>query len=284
MKNPILLVFWGVAALFLALALGLAWYQHQVETWPRVNVQVEDRQVVRDNYGKYVGEVTVTTPAGQHLKVRTSWASSQFATMQSKMDAIPTTTSLPENPEDPKDLRLPPEDIDAILPWCIAAGGLLFAVIPVGVMALADRKDCIRITGTLFILIGALFMVLGGGLAYQRVDVLRNWQQVEGTVISSWPSQRGGRGQVGKDAEFRYQVNGVEVRSVLGTRNGTRDRAWLESQLQPETTRMLRYNPANPKLATFEASWSFGYFWECVLMLGLGAVTAGLGLAVRKLL
>lgn len=284
MKDPVVLVFWGIALLFFALALGLGWNQHQVQCWPRVQVQVVDKQVVPNSSGQYLGEVTVTTPAGQKLKLRTSWSSSQSASIQSRLDTLPKTAALPENPQDPNDLRLPPDDTDALLPWFIAAGGLLFAIIPVGVIALSQRKDGIRIAAGLFVLIGVLLMALGGGLTYQRVEVLRNWPQVEGTVVSSWPVPRGGRGQMAKDAEFRYLVNGAEVNSVLGIRTGTRDLNWLETQLQPGTTRPLRYNPANPKLATFEASWSFGYFWECVLMLGLGAMTSGLGLAIRKLL
>lgn len=284
MKDPILLVFWGVAALFLVLAAGLAWTQHQIDSWPRVTVQIQDRQVVPDRHGKYVGEVTVTTAKGEQLKLRTSWASSQSASMQSTLDSLPQTAALPENPQDPKDLRLPAQDTDALMPWFIAVGGLLFAVIPVGVIALSERKDGIRIAATLFVLIGLLMLGLGAGLAYQRAQVLRTWPEVEGTVVSSWRIARGSRGRLGKDAEFRYQVNGAEVHSVVGTRGGSNDRAWLDSLLQPGTTQKLRYNPANPKLATFEASWSFGYFWECVLMLGIGAVTAGMGLAIRKLL
>lgn len=276
-KEPVVLAFWAVALVFLAVAGWLGWSQHQLAGWARVNGRVVRSQVVPDGQGKYVGEVTVETADGER-QVRTSWSSQLAANMQSTLDETPPgrQLALPQNPADAKDLRWPPKPEDAILPWAVAGGGLLFALIPVGVVALSERKDAIKIAGGLFVALG-LGMVAGGlWLTYQRVDVLRNWPEVQGRVLSSWEVPRG-RTIWGVDAEFAYTVEGTEIHTVLGSRG-------RGSLLTVGSTHMLRYQPGHPKVATFEASWSPGYFWECLVLGLVGASTCGLGLAVRRFL
>ncbi len=262
--------------MLLAVAGWLGWSQHQVAGWARVSGQVLSSQVLPDAHGKYVGEVTVRTAEGER-RVRTSWSSQLSSDMQATLDQAPAGAHLafPQNPDDARDLRWPPKPQDAILPWGVGLGALLFVFIPVGVVALSERKDAIQIAGGIFMLLGLGMM--GGGLvlAYQRVEVLRQWPEVEGTVISSWEVPRGRR-IWGVDAEIAYVVDGVEVRSVLGSRG--------RSQLLPAGRKhLLRYQPGHPKVATFEASWSAGYFWECLVLGLVGLSTCGLGLGVRRL-
>ena len=277
MKDPVILAFWAVALLFLAVAGWLGWSQHQVAGWARVSGQVVSSQVLPDGQGKYVGEVTVRTAEGER-QVRTGYSSDLATSVQATLDETPAGSNLafPQNPANARDLRWPPRPEDAILPWAVAGGGLLFAFIPVGVVALSQRKDAIKIAGGIFVLLGVGMIVGGLWLGYQRVGVLRNWPQVEGKVISSWEVPRG-KNTWGVDAEFAYSVGGTEIRTVLSSRG--------RSALLPAgTVQILRYCPGHPKVATFEAAWSLGYFWECLVLGLVGTSTCGLGLAVRRLL
>ncbi|MBS2037052.1 DUF3592 domain-containing protein [bacterium] len=275
LKEPVMLVFWAVALVFLAVAGWLGWSQHQLNTWARVSGRVVRSQVLPDGQGKYVGEVTVLTADGER-KLRTSWSGQLASRVQSTLDETPagTTLALPQNPADAQDLRWPPQPEDALLPWVVAGGGILFALIPVGVVALSERKDAIKIAGGIFVALGLGMLAGGAWLTYQRLDVLRNWPEIQGQVLSSWEAPRG-RNIRGVDAEFAYTVDGSEVRSVLSSRGRA-------SLLEPGSTHLLRYQPGHPKLATFEASWSLGYFWECMVLGLVGASTCGLGLAVRR--
>ena len=272
-----MLVFWAVALLLWVLAGWLGWSQHQLNGWARVSAQVVSSQVVPDGQGKYVGEVTVSTADGER-KVRTSSSSQLAANVQATLDETPagTTLALPQNPSEAKDLRWPPQPADAIVPWAVAGGGLLFILIPVGVVALSERRDAMKIAGGIFATLGLGLMGAGLWLTYQRVDVLRNWTEVQGQVLSSWEVPRG-RTIWATDAEFVYTVEGREIHSVLGSRG-------RGSLLPVGSTHMLRYQPGHPRVATFEASWSLGYFWECLVLGVVGLSTCGLGLAMRRFL
>lgn len=276
-KDPVIWIFWAVALILLAGAGCLGWSQHRVAGWARVSGQVVRSRVVADAHGKWLGELTVRTSEGER-QVRSNWASPLAKNMQATLDQAPAGTNLafPQNPADARDLRWPPKPEDAIMPWALVGGALLFVFIPVGVVALSQRKDAIKIAGGIFVLLG--WTMIGGGLvvAYQRMDVLRHWPEVEGTVVSSWEVPRGRR-IWGVDAEIAYLVDGVAVRSVLGSRG----RSQL---LQAGSKHLLRYEPGHPKVATFEASWSFGYFWECLVLGLVGVSTCGLGLGMRRLL
>ncbi|MBX3172573.1 MAG: DUF3592 domain-containing protein [Candidatus Eremiobacteraeota bacterium] len=276
MRDPVVLIFWAVALLLLAVAGWSGWNQHQIAGWARVSGQVVSSRVLPDAHGKYVGELTVRTADGER-QVRTGWASQLASRMQATLDETPAGTNLafPQNPADAKDLRWPPQPQDAIMPWALAGGALLFVFIPVGVVALSQRKDAIKIAGSIFLVLG-LGMIAGGlVVGYSRIDVLRHWPAVEGTVISSWEVQRSRR-IWGVDAEFAYVVDGREIRSVLGSRG--------RSGLLPAGSKhWLRYQPGHPKVASFEAGWTLGYFWEGLVLGLVGLGIGGLGLGMRKL-
>ncbi|MFN8608574.1 MAG: hypothetical protein U0931_13635 [Vulcanimicrobiota bacterium] len=155
LKDPVVLIFWTVALMLLALAGWLGWSQQQVAGWARVGGQVVSSRVLPDGQGKYRGELTVRTADGEQT-VRTGWSSQLSAGMQATLDETPTGTTLafPQNPADTKDLRWPPQPQDAFLPWALAASAGLFAFIPVGVVALSQRRDAIKIAGSIFVVLG----------------------------------------------------------------------------------------------------------------------------------
>ena len=166
--------------------------------------------------------------------------------------------------------------------------GLLFAAIPIGVVALSKRQDAFKIAGRLFSAIGLIMIGISGLLGYEKVDILRNWPQVDATIVSAKIGERPSRRQSlsGLDLVVRYNVNQQAIETAVYSRGGTSDSAWLQRQLSdrmaPGKTIAVRYQPSNIRVATFEADWSLGYFWECALTLIIGLTTACLGMAVTK--
>lgn len=56
MKDPVILAFWAVALLFLAVAGWLGWSQHQAAGWARVSGQAVSSTLLPDGQGKMWGE------------------------------------------------------------------------------------------------------------------------------------------------------------------------------------------------------------------------------------
>ena len=291
-RDPVLLIFFGIAALTVLGAMALGWQNHRVASWPRVPVQVISSEVARNKYDTYEGQVKVRLADGAEKLLVTSWASSNPAAIQAELVGLQVGASVgvPQDPENTNDMRLPPDPSQAWVPWVLAAGGLLFALIPIGVIALSERKDAVRIGGLVFVACGLLFAGVGGWLAWSKIDVLRNWPEAEATVMEARVGYRPGKRRAlqGIDLVMTYQAGGQEIRSVVGSRAGTSDTAWVENQIAttyaPGTKHRIRFRETFPTDATFEAEWSIGYFWEAVLAAGLGLMTAGLGAAIAKFL
>ncbi len=290
LREPVILIFWLIGAAFLLSGLVVGWQTHQVSNWPTVSAKVINSQVIKDSDGKYVGQVEFEVADAPHVTLTTSWGSSSMTLMQSEIDWMKTgsTILLPNNPRKSSDFRFPPRASDALIPGVLALAGLLFAAIPIGVVALSQRQDAFKIAGQIFSAIGFITIGVSGLLTFEKVDVLRNWPQTEATVVTAKVGERPSRRQslAGLDLVIRYTVDQQTIEAAIYSRGGTSDRAWLERQLSermaPGKTITIRYQPSNPRLATFEADWSFSYFWECALTLIIGLMTACLGLAVTK--
>lgn len=292
LKDPVVTIFFVIAALVVAGALTLGHYQARVARWPRLNVTVVSSEVVAEAGGRYLGRVVFREQSGTEGSVVTSWGSSDPATMESSLRPFEAGAriALPQNPADPGDLRLPPDPMDAWLPWFLAAGGLLFALVPVGVVALSNRKDALRVGGLVFAMTGALVVSIGVYLGAKKVRILTAWSISEGTVIESQvgfrPGRRGPRYAV--DTLMQYQVAGQEMNAMVGSASGQADRSEVEQELKtrfaPGSQHEIRYNPEFPKEATYEAEWTPAYFWEALLFFGLGLVMTGLGWAMARFL
>lgn len=289
--DPVLLIFFAIAALIEIGALGLGWYQARVADWPRVAAQVLSSEVTDTGQGRYSGLVKVRLSDGQEAQLTTPRGSSDPASIQLDLEAFPAGMALgiPQNPDDPKDLRLPPDPSEAWLPWILAASGSLFALIPIGVVALSRRQDAIAIGGRVFIVCGAVMLAIGVYGAWTKIHILRSWPEVEATVVESRAGFRPGKSRVlrGVDLIVDYTAEGQAVRGMLAARGGS-DPARVEEQVRelyaPGRRIKVRYQPGHPRNATFEAAWSMGFFWEALLLGGLGLVMAGLGAVMARFL
>jgi hypothetical protein len=290
--EPVILVFFAVAALFVLGAVGLGWQQHRVDAWPRVVVEVISSEVTLNQYNTYQGEVRVRLAGGGEKLLVTSWSSVKAEEIRAQLESLPAgaAVGVPQNPENKEELQLPPDPSQAWLPWALAGGGLLFALVPVGVVALSERKDAVRICGLVFVGCGCLMFGVGAWMVWGKVQVIQSWPEVEATVVESRVGLRPGRRRPlrGIDSVMTYQVDGKEIKALVASRAGTSDFAWVEQQVAgtyaPGTKHRIRYRKTAPQDATFEAAWSLAYFWEGLLSAGLGLMTAGLGAAVAKFL
>jgi hypothetical protein len=292
LRDPVLLVFFAIAALVVGGALALGWYEHRIGSWPLAPVEILTSEVVRDQYDRYQGQVKARTSGGQERVLTTTWSVTDPADMEAQMEAFPEgqTVGIPQNPEDPEDLRLPPDPNQAWLPWILASCGLLFALVPVGVVALTRREDALAVGGLVFVGCGLLVAGIGGAMILAKVDVLRNWTPAEATVLESRAGTRPGtrRPLHGIDLVVSYDAGGQTRRAAIGSRAGTSDAAWVQNQVATVyavgTRHQILYDPSSQYRATFEAGWTLGYFWEGLLAAVLGLMMALGGAAMARYL
>ncbi|MGE0492329.1 MAG: DUF3592 domain-containing protein [Vulcanimicrobiota bacterium] len=288
LRDPVVLIFWGIGALLLALGGFFGWSMQRVAGWPKLTVEVISSQVV-PNGNDFLGEVRIKTSQGAEKVLTTSWSSSDVTLIESALAATPVgaEVDLPQNPSDPEDLRLPPGGSDWIIPLALAGGGLLFGVIPVGVMALSDRSDAVALAGLGFVVIGLGLVGVGVVLVVKKVDVLTNWPVAEATVISNRivPATRN---TLRLQVRCSYTAEGQTVESTLSTRASSRNRSQLEQlaagSLAVGSHPQVRYRKGSPRVGTFEAAWTFGYFWETVLVSCGGFLLVGLGALMKRYL
>ena len=290
LKDPVVLIFFTLGLVIILGALVLAWNQYRVESWPTVAAEVVSTQVVQNSHGRHEGRVQVKL--GERLLTLTSRDTTDPADIEEGMsDWRPgSTLVLPQNPENPEDLRLPLDTLGHWVPWLVAFGGLAFILVPVGVVALTERKDAVRIIGAILVAAGLLFLGIGTVMTYRKTEILRNWPETEATILKSEVGRRPGnrRVQRGVDLVVEYKVGQELVRSAAGQRGSTMDlesvREAVATTYAPGRKLRVRYQPSSPHRVTFEAVWRLSYFWEALLFLGLGLVTALLGWLVGRYL
>ncbi|MCA9792510.1 MAG: DUF3592 domain-containing protein [Candidatus Eremiobacteraeota bacterium] len=288
LREPVVLIFWGIGALLLALGGFFGWSMQRVASWPKLTVEVISSQAV-PNGNDFLGEVRVKTSQGAEKVLTTSWSSSDVTLIESALAATPVgaQVDLPQNPSDPEDLRLPPGGSDWIIPLALAGAGLLFGVIPIGVMALSDRSDAAALAGLGFMVIGLGLVGVGGIMVFKKVDVLTNWPVAEATVVSNRivPATRT---TLRLQVQCAYTAEGQRVESTLSTRASSRNRSQLEQlaagSLAVGSHLQVRYRKGSPRVGTFEAAWTFGFFWEAVLVTCGGFLLVGLGALMKRYL
>lgn len=273
--KSIVLMFWAVAGLFVALAVGLGWSVYQVGTWPRASAVVLSSQVAPDGSGAFEARLVVTV--NNQERQLSAGEGPVAQDLQARLDHWKAGSQMivAENPASAADVRIPPEAADWILPVALALGGVLMAAMPIAVMAFSQRKDAFVLTGRFFILLGAACLAAGPVVAFERVQVLRNWPETQAKVMNVWETA-GRRGNRGVSAEFAYRVSDTDFRSVVSSRGPSGEHFEIGSN------RTLRYNPGNPREATFEAAWGLGYFWEALVLSVVGLSTAVMGLLVAR--
>ena len=293
-QNPILAVFFLVALAFMA---GGAWMiqtNFKVASWPPMPVTVAESRVVQLREGEYTGMVEVVFGADKRKQMQVGFSSASLSLIESALAPYPKGQEihLAVNPEDPDDLRFRPEGfLNAwLLPTALIGGGALFILIPLGALAFSRRSDCIQGVGWTFAGVGLLFLALGTGLGYHKMQVLRTWPEVEGTVAESRVESRlNSKGRYhGLKLVFTYTVEGRSYRTATGSTGTTSSVADQEAKVRgdyaPGTRHRIRYLPRDPGVISFEASWSLGFLWECVLAAALGFVTLAMGVSIARFL
>ena len=287
-RDPVVLLF---SLIGLAFLLGAGLYGHYLWTisshWPRVDAIIQESKLSSAR-GNYRGEVVVSyRAAGQEYQTTiTSGISSGSADLVRKeLAEYPPQEHcmLPLNPDNPQDVRLKPGTGEAILVGGLALGGLLFILIPVGVVALSRRQDAIRLTGFTFMAIGALFGLLGLALGWTRVQVLRNWPSTDATVVSS--SMGGGLKRHWLLVEFSYEVAGKPYQVRTGSSWSTTSAASVEDSVRfyaPGSHHPVHYRADAPDVIDFESAWSLATFWPAAVALLVGASTTLLGFLVTR--
>ncbi len=271
-------------------AVALDQYFRELQSWPKISGMVVSVGAVPNSSGNFVGQVEVRSDQGEVLVITTDWSSPDPGRIQGELGSFEEgeMVGIPQNPRDPQDLRLPPDPKQLWVPLALALGGILFVLIPIGVVALSERKNAPVAVGASFGVLGALLAILGAlGIAHKVVQ-LQSWPTTEASILESRVGRRagGGRTSWGIDLKVRYQVEGREIITVLGSRGGSSARERVQQRVTttyaPGQTIQIRYRPESPRTATFESGWNLGFFWEVLLALGLGLAMMLMGGLIAK--
>jgi hypothetical protein len=250
---------------------------------------VIESKVTSARQGRYESEIAVRyRAAGQVLEKRLSSGAttSSLTLAESELAQYPPDSRclLALNPDDPQDIRLNPGLTEVILIGGLSVGGLLFLLIPVGVVALSQRRDATRLVGHGFAGIGLGMMLLGGGLGWHKTQILKNWPSTEATVVSSGKVGGGRRSRL--VLELAYTVNSTQYVARTGSSWSGSGSLVDQSLLDwtPGSRHNIHLRPGAPDLIDFEAAWNLAYFWPVAVIVLVGASTTAMGALIARFL
>lgn len=287
----ILALFLGIGAVLALVGTWLQWRQYVVDGWPQTQVEVLASEASENEYGRFVPVVSVRLPDARVVVLQTGLEAQTFAEAAETLAAfeVGARVLVPANPDEQSDLRLPVEGPNRWLGLMLVGGGLLFVLVPLGIIAIANRRDAFAWAGRILAACGVVLAVVAGGMVRHKLHVLETWPEASATILDSRISPRPGQMNHrawGIDARVRFVVGNAPVETLVGSRGGTTDarrlQARLEQDFAPGTTLRLRYDADRPAVATFEASRSLSYFWEAGAMALGGLAMLGLGLAISR--
>jgi hypothetical protein len=147
----------------------------------------------------------------------------------------------------------------------------------------SDGDSVFKIVGGVFTVVGAVLLGVAGWTGNHYYTILKSWPTVEAEVTQSQVTvgrDSEGTTMYGTQIEFRYTVNGKPY--VTPTSSSYRTSSYTEmkrmaDRYAPGTRHPIRYNPGNPDDIRFDVSYSFGFFFLPILLGGMGAIFAGLG-------
>lgn len=279
-------IFFSIGLLMILAGALFFGYENRAVSWPRVPAEVLRSEQVSAPSGSTGGEVEVKFSDGSK-RVLSLGYSSDSATIENDLAAYPVgaTVMLPQNPNDPTDVRLPPSG-SLLVALVLGGGGFLFILIPIGVVALDQRNDALRLVGWLFLGIGGVALCFCVYLGATRVEVLRGWPKATVTVTEAKLGARSGRrGNLqAVDLKIRFEASGQTVETVWIHRTTvTQAEALLQGALAPGTEHVLHYDPSRPELVQ-QAEWSFRYFLAPLAAALFAMIFGGLGALVVKFL
>lgn len=160
-------------------------------------------------------------------------------------------------------------------------------------MSSANNRVSLLIIGAVFTLMPAIFLAVGGGMAWSQHRRIATGQPVEALVeraevIAQSGSGRNRRTNYVPSITYRYSVQGREYVSdtVLPLSFSSSNRSWasaIVARYQPGAKATAYYDPANPAEAFLLREYSFfpyifTVFPGLFLGLGLPMLASGLGL------
>jgi hypothetical protein len=142
----------------------------------------------------------------------------------------------------------------------------------------------------LLLLLGLIFLGVGGWFAERRLAVMNSWPTVEAEVVhSEVTSYEDSEGSTLYKAafRFRYTVNGQEFITDTDNGYGTSFRSWMQKKVDrfaPGTRHPIHYNAANPAEIEYNAGYNFEFFGIPLFCTGMGLIIglAGVGAMRRR--
>ena len=318
----------GVEHVFLVVGLAMlagAWVAYDLtvrrpRTWPQTDALVVSSRVVNprgpDSYSPEI--VFRYDAAGEQRDVAIvpSWSTSVYGTVRAHVDEYPAgaTLRVAVNPDDPLDIRydLSSSLMNLLLPGVLGLMGLIFGGVGVGVIA-ANRRSAARpLTAEefqpalvraaasrtarrmawAFFAIGLLITGIGVLMFQADLAKLRQWPDVEATVVDSRrvsrsSSARGGGTRAVYDVEvtFRYAVGDRSYQSttLYGIASSSESRASnMLATYAPGTAHVIRYRPGDPNVIRFDMDSYFAVFVMSIALLAMGLVFVGFAAAMFR--
>ena len=277
-----------LTALFCLVALLWLGFLYRCSLLPRVPAQVLEARLNNNSTGKVDALFRVEYQwAGQKLQATldAGYSSSSVMLMEEEVKANPSGSmvQVTVNPHHPDKPMWPPDRGSSFLgPGVFLLLGFFFWAIPEGVNALNERNtNVFLVAWRTFGPIGAILLLVAGGMAFSTYQVGQSWTLVQGQVIKA-ESIPATRRLSAARILCKYQLGERQFEQPVYSQWRASEsvvQAWV-AHYPPGSSLSLRCYPADPTLCRLEISGS-DYFLAGV-MLAMSAIFGGLALLFRK--
>jgi hypothetical protein len=148
-----------------------------------------------------------------------------------------------------------------------------------------------RVIGGIFAAAGVALLGAGAWAATRQLTILKDWPRIEAVVVESQVTHSTSRDQSRSRSSdmykteivFRYEIEGKTY--VTPATSGYSSSSYPEMKRQADahptgSRHAIWVNPKDPNDIRYNAGWSFGFFFYSILLGGMGAVFAGLGVVM----
>jgi hypothetical protein len=155
--------------------------------------------------------------------------------------------------------------------------------------AINDRRGTLQLFGAACLILGVLFAVFSIPFFWGQVHVLQTWPVRQAEVVrSEVVSTPSGHDQLySAHIQLAYVVDGQPVTAELITFQSRNYQETVQqaAEFAVGSRHVVRYDPAQPKQARIDASWSRRFFAVPLITLGCGVffglLAVGLFVAAR---
>ena len=294
-----------VELVFLVVGLGLlaggiyAYYAIVVRpaSWPQADALVVSSRIVNPKSpNSYSPELVFRLTADdstRDVKIAPSWSSSSYDVVRGHVDQFPAgrRVKVAVNPGNPADVRydLGVTMANMIVPGVLGLLGLVFTA--VGMFArrgerapAANGGGAIRMVPRIFVLIGAIVIVIGALMLRADLAMLQGWPAIEGRVLessvvaSTSSGRRGNTTMYDTAVKFRYVVDGVTYENGTTYGMGTSNRSSAAARAEayaPGTVHRIWHRPGDPNLIRFDLDGKAHVFFLSGAILAMGLIFLG---------